>query len=687
MKKYGYTLIEVMVASFISVLVIGGVSTSLAHILRTWRETQVISDLNMSLELAMEHMRKDMRLSSVGVGLMSFYPATSAKYTAISFPMADDLDNDGLLDRNAEGKIEWTKTVIYHIMATSPNEFRRTIFSPRDTSASSQDLYTQLSTVALAMSDATIESASLSGESSNSRTVFKNLTKLAFFPPKSMFDGYSPSRKRGSTFNFGSIVLAPGFHTLEFTVTGKNDDSSGYDIEVDKFRLGRARGSLEAEAFMPINSHPKAPLFSYSTSAGTAVAEDMSTYGVQWSGRAQAKFNASGVGSQIDFDIYDDMWCDNNFNDPGAQVSSNCSVKFDTSFKSIAPYIGDKVVSMDKGIAWTASSCGDTIQTIPVTSTTTVWNAIYGGSAVDDISISMNGCWTRVSFERPNGYAMHLDDAKILDNITGISAPITFNNGSSSIIVPITGPSIITSDWVEMWEIDRQQPYYVYFRSIDQGGADPSGLVCWENSDNIPLSQINGGAWTNFTAGIHSVEVGYPKEAIYRSGVFDTRTDMPTFKKLYWTEIQKYSEGGDVDIRVRSANNQDMSDGNWLSANPSSDGYFQNNDGSISLMQKKRYIQYEAIFRCGHGGHTEAHTNEPTAILRDVSIMWEPPLGLVDLEVDFGMGPDCGIVEATVDGKPFAKSMVVELEIYKEGPRSLQTVHARTEIRPLNTGK
>jgi hypothetical protein len=188
--------------------------------------------------------------------------------------------------------------------------------------------------------------------------------------------------------------------------------------------------------------------------------------------------------------------------------------------------------------------------------------------------------------------------------------------------------------------------------------------------------------------GIHSLEVGYPKEAIFRSGVFDTHSVAPVFTRLYWTEVQKYDEGGDVDIRVRSANNADMLDGNWLAANWADDGYFQANGGkALVFMQQKRYIQYEVKFECGRDGVDEAHINEPTAILRDVSILWDPPMGLVDLEVDFGMGPDCGIVDATVDGKAFTKSIVVELEIYKEGPRRLQTSKAKTEIRPLNTGR
>jgi type II secretory pathway pseudopilin PulG len=686
MKNQGYTLTEVMVASLISVLVIGGVSTSMAHVFRTWRETQVTAELNMGLELAMEHMRDDIRLSSVGVGLMSFYPLDSTVYTAISFPMADDTDGDGMLDRNDEGRIVWTKTVVYHVLGTSPNEFRRTIFSPRSAKATPDALYRQLKTVAKAMSSEAITAAAMDGESCSSRSIFSNLTRLKFYPPSSIFDAYSPTRKSGSTFNFGSVVLNPGVHTLTFAVEGKNDDSSGHNIEIDRFRLGRARGALEGEIFIPANSHPVSPLFRYSVSGGSVSAEDMSAYGVEWSGNAQAKFVASGVGSKLEFSVYNDMWCDSNFDEPGSQISENCSVKWDPSFASSVPYTGDRVVSMDKGIAWSAAVCGDTPYILDITTATTVKNIIYGGSASDDMTICMNGCWTKLAFARPDGYGMNLSGVTISEIGSGDSSAVTFNDGDTSITVPADGAPLIESDWVQLWEIDREKSYAVSFTSTPQG-AGLWGLSGWQNNDGVILSVIDG-APAPVAVGIHSLEVGYPKEAIFRSGVFDTHAEDPVFVKLYWTQIERYSEGGDIDIRVRSADNADMSDGDWDAAYWNDDGYFGSNGGnSLFRMKHKRYIQYEAKFQCGRGGVIAAHTNTPTAVLRDVSILWDPPMGLVDLEVDFGMGPDCGIIEATVDGKTFSKSMVVELEIYKKGPRALQTAKAKTEIRPLNTGR
>jgi hypothetical protein len=412
----------------------------------------------------------------------------------------------------------------------------------------------------------------------------------------------------------------------------------------------------------------------------------MSAFGAEWMGNAQVRFDAAGTGSEISFEVYNDMWCDSNFDAPGAQVSSNCSVKWDTSLQLIAPYIGDKVVSMDKGIAWAATACGDSEYVMEVTNSTLVYDILYGRDLVDDMSITLNGCWARFTFERPAEHALDIRDASIANIYSGESAPITFNGGNSSITVSAVGDSVVTSDWIELWETDRDKSYVVSFKSTPQYPGK-WGLLCQENTDGVSLSWIDGD-WTPYAAGLASMEVGYPARAIYRSGVYDTHCAAADFEKLYWTQIERFEDGYDIDVRIRCGNNQDLSDGDWLEANPNNDGYFQVNGGSsLRLMSEKRYLQYEVLFSCGDRGHSGAHTNAPSSILRDVSVLWTPPMGLVDLEVDFGMGPDCGIVEATVDGKPLTKSLVIDMEVYKDGPRALQTARAQIEIKPLNTGK
>ncbi len=682
----GFTAVELLVASTVSVLVLAGVVSSMAHVFRGWREAEVNSELNINLELAMERIRQDMRLSSVGIGLMSFYPADEQTYTAISFPMADDADGDGLLDRDGENRLRWTRTVIYHVLHSTPNELRRTMFLPRNTNATPATLYAQLKQVAEATSDGAIAAAAMAGEQANSRIVFRNLTDLSFTPPDAVFDGYAPVRRRASTCNFGSLVLDGGTHELEFRVVGKNPKSSGYKVQIDRFRASLSGSPREGEIFLPANSHPRSPFYSFSAVGGSVTAEDMAAYGGAWSGNAQLVFNAWGTGGRLTVNAFDDLWCDSNFDEPGGVIASNCSVKWDTGFRSVAPFVGDKVITMDKGVAWSASACGETAETVPVTNLTVVENIVYGGTDNPDATIAMNGTWTRLFFARPDGYGLHVSAASIVDQATGAAAPVTFNNGQPAIVVPSSGESVVASDWIPLWTIDQSRSYLVRFSSAPQD-AGPWGLAGWRHAGGTTLSRIDG-VPTSVIAGIHALDVGYAGEAIYRSGIFDTQCDDPTYKTLTWTHVEDFANGGDIDVRIRAGDDPTLAGALWTTAYALYDGYLQSNgDNALSRLPKGRYVQYEALLRCGFDGNTAAHTNAPTAALRDVTITWAPPLGLVDLEVDFGTGPDCGLVQVWLDGQEFVKSMLVSLEIFKQGPRTMQTVRGTLEVRPLNTGK
>ena len=130
-----------------------------------------------------------------------------------------------------------------------------------------------------------------------------------------------------------------------------------------------------------------------------------------------------------------------------------------------------------------------------------------------------------------------------------------------------------------------------------------------------------------------------------------------------------------------------MSDADWTDAYSSYDGYFQsNNRNNISGLPRGRYVQYEAILTCGRGGSIPGAHITTTPILRDVTIEWEPPRTLTDVVVDFGTGPNCGIVRATVDGIKLVRALEVEIEIYRDGMSRRETAEGRFEIRPLNSG-
>ena len=173
----GFTLLEVLVASMISTLVIAGVTAALVQSFRSWRAAGVRSELHINLEVSMERMRHDLRLSSVGIGLMAFYPSDASEYTAISFPLATP-DAEGLLPRDSGGNIIWDTTVVYHVRPGSPDELIRSTFHPRNQDAAASDFYQQLETVVQSQDLSDVQGAAMQGETATSRVIFQNLVNM-----------------------------------------------------------------------------------------------------------------------------------------------------------------------------------------------------------------------------------------------------------------------------------------------------------------------------------------------------------------------------------------------------------------------------------------------------------------------------------------------------------------------------
>ncbi|MFA5043746.1 MAG: prepilin-type N-terminal cleavage/methylation domain-containing protein [Kiritimatiellia bacterium] len=674
-SSHGFTLIEALVAATIVVLVITGSLSTFIYGLRSWQAETVKNEINIDLEGAMERMRQDLRLSSVGIGLMAFYPANASEYTAISFPIATV--TNGLLQRDGSGKIKWTKTVIYHVLPGDPDQLRRTVFSPRKTNATPNELYSQLQDVVLGTNTC------LTGESVSEEVVFQNLVNLRIRPPEIMFDGYAPTYCKAQTFNWGSAVLSNGVHNLKFTIEGKNTNSTGYKVGFDKFTLSPSASPREGEIYLPLNSHPAywgSPYYTYSLSGGSVSAQDMSSNGASWSGNCQLTYNGAAVSNSITFVTPNDLWCDANFDSPPGVLNSNVTRKADNSFIAADPYIPDIVISMDKGTNWTAAGCTEAIvNSVDVSNTSpAVVNIIYGGTN-PAAGITMNGEWVRVLFEAGTNGNLFIENAKIskqlsgTNPVAGTTSNLTFGGAPNKKI--LSGTSAL-SDWVPNYVINRECNYLVQF-DLHTDSEKFNNARGWRQS-NAYLSAV-GGVMTNTLMGVSALEVRYPSQGLYRSGIFDTHITAPGYKELKWTHVEHLAEGADIDIRVRSGNQPDLSDaGAWLAP-----GYFQLCDGANSLAflsPQGRYVQYEALFGCGG-----LHTN--SAILRDVTIAWDVPAGLVDLQVDFAKGPDYGIVSATVDGQSFVKGLEIEMEIFKKGPFGVNTAVGIMEVRPLNTNK
>jgi prepilin-type N-terminal cleavage/methylation domain-containing protein len=684
-RSAGFTLLEVMIASAVSVLVLAGAMAALVNSMRSWRAAAIRSELHMDLEKSMEMMRQDLRLSSVGIGLMAFHPADASEYTAISFPLSTPGTN-GLLRRDAVDQIIWDTTVVYHVRPGSPDELIRSTFSPRNQLATPAERHGQLLQVVSSTSLADVVNAALAGETATSRVIFQNLVNMVFRPPQMSFDGYAPTYEKARTINWGSIVLNNGVHDLTFTVHHKNALSTGYKAGIDRFSLGYSGSIREGEIYLPANTHPASPYYQYAISGGSVIAQDMSTHGASWSGRSQLTYTPNFVlqgptGSKLTFKVQNDLWCDTNFDNPPGSFAWNCSRKTDTSFTNQAPFISDIVVSMDHGLSWEAENVTDGMASSIMVTNVTTMNVIHGGTNVPS-AIRLNGAFVRLAFNAGSSHSLHVRNVQIGRRqagdqfVAGTTQTLTFNGGQAHVQIP-SGDSVWT-DW-RRFEIDRDESYLVSWERKDAGNAIPPGLtdaIVFTGNATHVLSYLDG-VPDNRVVAMTAMEVRAPSNGVYRSGVYDTRILSPVYRNITWTQVEPFPDG-DIDIRVRSANNPDMSDaGNWWY--PAA--YFQNNiNNDISPINGGRYVQYEALFTVAG-----LHTRLP--ILRDVTITWDAPTGIVDLTVDFARGPDYGIVTADVNGQSFIKGVGVELEIFKEGPYGLESVPGSMEIRPLNTGR
>ncbi len=686
----GFTITEILVALAIATLVIGSTTMAFINGLRTWRTEMIKSELNMDLELATEHIRQDLRLSSVGIGLMSFYPATAAVYTAFSIPLATP-GNDGLLTRDASGKIIWDKTVIYHVRPGNPDELLRTSFSPRKTNATPAELYQQLRKTVAATNTTGLQAARLTNangvvEGVVSKVIFANLVKLNLRPPEVKFDGYASSYRNPQTINWGSIVLTNGMHDLKFTVIDKNPLSTGYSVGIDKFAMSASGSPREGEMYLRNPDRPTSsdggPTFAYSISGGSVSAQVMSAFGANWSGDSQLTFTPPSSNHYINFKVFNDLWCDTHFDDQIGLINSNTSRQKIEFFTNSIPYIPDVCVALEQGKTWWADNCTEgEIPSFVITNSEIIYNVIWGGTTPYS-KIILNGVWARFYFEAGSNASLFIDDVYFAEKgvgatpLTGTVTRITFEGNGQKFMWANTGA---WSDWIDT-TINREKNYLVYFKRKTEFEVF-SCARGWSSTNHF-MSYIDGVESPN-VVGISSIEVRYPDRGVYRSGIFDTHIANPAFRQVNWTHVENFPYG-DVDIRVRTGDALDLSDaGPWILS-----GYHQNPSGnSLGGVGAGRYVQYEALITTDafppydHSNHVE------TAFLRDVTIDWTPQTGICDLTVDLSQGPTYGIIAATVDGNRFIKGLEIDMEIYKIGPFGTNVVAGLMEVRPLNTAK
>jgi len=494
-----------MVASATTIIIMGGFMALFLHAMKMWQQQEIRCELNFDLENALEHVRQDLRLSSLTEfesGKMAFYGTTTGSFSAISIPISVDMDGDGLLESDTNGLIQWNQTIIYHVRPGTPDKLMRTMYSPRYTNATAAQIYSQLASVVNATTDTQVVSCPIPGSSETGTTkiVFENLVSLAFDTP-TLLSGYDCYRSSPGYTNYlwGSLVLSGGLHQITFVVTNRNAASVANNIAIDYVRFSASGSARDGELFVPANSHPTNGFYSFSVLPVALSTNVMEAYmGPEWMGQSALIFNLGNSTGSVALNITNDLWCDNNFNDPSYIWSTNCITAVTTNFGA-----GDVVFVPQKGNTWSASDSGSAVVPDRISEVTAVTNYLYGISSNSDIgTLKLNGCWARFFFERETNSvscSLLITNARIYNSSGTVYSNITFNNGSNFVMMYPEGPQSTNSDWVPMWEIDKSTNYMVSFETGVAGDRDID-MVIAENGGSPYLNRWqNNGSQTAYS--------------------------------------------------------------------------------------------------------------------------------------------------------------------------------------------
>lgn len=695
-QRRGFTLVEVLVATSVVTIAVAIALGGFIYMLKNSNITQAQNELDTQVQVAMEGLKYHMRLSSLDE--MCFYPAGASSSEAISMPLARDDDGDGAVDTDGEGAIIWDKTLVYHIWSTYPWQLRLTTFDPRDNSLSDAQRQAQLNSVVINGHG----TATHNGSNATTKVVFENLFEWSITPRASSFDGYAPTLSREINEVLGGTVLTGGTHDIKFTIKGQNSLSTGYRMGVDNLFLSPSYSRREGEAQLPAVQQDGA----------VPSAQLMTTLG-SWDGNYQLLFPATAAGNSFTLRMANDRWEETNFDGMGTGFEDT-EVDFDTT---LSPQ--DFITRLKGyGYSWYAyeqTGCTNAIGDPLATGYADTGDSVRGcavrvlirGSEVE------NGNWIRYSGGKSwvwiqnggasSGEKLKINQASIAECASTNSILPDAEPGThhrlvqwSSGVMPIeltAGSGIWMYHDLADFPIDREKNYLVTLL-IDNAAAfgyaryweeenDPSGRGCWVIPGGVP-ADVTDSAWsvrgdvtvTNRLYAVKYIYTSYPTNGVFTSQVFDTQLEAPTYTTIGWESVVPW--GTWLGLRVRSGSSNDLSDASaWTSISP------MTTPGSISP-GNGRYVQFQAQMRPSSSGWD-------TPKLRSVTVNWEGETRAVDVGGTFTKGPNYGVFEVTVDGRPLTTGINVSLQIFKDvlgfrGTRRIISSLA-TEVVPRNTGR
>lgn len=678
-------------ASSILVIALTVALAGFVYVVRSTRLSTVQAELDIEVQTAMESLKQHLRLSSIDE--ITYYPAGNGPYTALSFPMARDDDDDGAVEVDANGSIIWDRQVIYHVWSGVPNELRMTVFDPRS-DLSPTERQEQLDHVVANGNGA----GTHNGANADTRVVFANLFKWSVSSPgdAGTFDGYDGGDPFPFYHRLGSFPLTGGSHSFTFTVVGRNPSSTGFRVGVDYLFMSPSsyvsgtpplHGRREGEWQLPVAAE----------SGASAARTYMQG---SWSGNYHLRFFAVTNNNFFTLTLENDRWEETNFNEGGTH--SNTTVVFD---QTLTP--NDFVVQIEgRGTNWTASAQTGGSNGVPcvpdVYRGCAVRVIVRGGEMPDGGWLQYDGRYCTVGFRSCGAVSdsLKIEDAFIAECASSdTNSPDAKAGTFTRLLFSGAGAAAIpagTFKWTDpaAFAIDETKSYLVTYRVRDDGtsgnarewlevtapsavgayviprSAAPDAAVCQSATWSTNAAVLA----TNRVPGVEMLATTYPADAFYLSGVFNTALDAPVYSDMSWNAVKP--SGTDVRMYVRTGNSEDMSGaGAWFGPMTA--------PGAISPGARP-YVQFGALLL------SDAYGLE-TPKLKDVTVRWAGETRVMDIGGVFTKGPNYGKFKLTIDGMELTRALTVYLEIFDQalGYRGDQTLTSSlvAEVTPRNSGK
>ncbi|MFH1847420.1 MAG: hypothetical protein ABH869_07700 [Candidatus Omnitrophota bacterium] len=717
----GFSLMEVMFVAVVSLMVIGAIVSVWTYTYKTWTGENVHTQLRVQIMEALETIKRDMRLSSATY--MSFYPENSDVYTAASLPVAET-DANGLLTLDSNGKISWAKTVIYHLYSESDGTqtLRRTVYDPRDNTMTEDERYSQLGSVV---------TGGTGGSSSTTDTEFlKNVDVFEISSSAAMIDFYDDSSTpvRVGKVILGWVQLDSGNHTVRMEVTGKNDNSTGYDFGIDSLILDPGASVREFEYY----DSSYAPGGMLSLSGGSVSLQNSSV----WGNNNYLEFIAGGEGSYMQVTDAYDLWRESSFESvaldntgtTGDEMRIELDIPEEDEEGLISWFVHAEANDLEAAGRDGAFPAVEplTIRTIVTADNVGKEGALvqvkFSSSVNNDLVIANAYITKRDGITGSNGLANQAPGSLTVEEyhrhqqLFFKAADGTINSG-----ITISADSFVWSEWTA-FPLRTDSDYFITFHVSDISTVD---CRYWEDSvGTVHTYYVTGSTsdlagtpdWTAETVNpsanifVTSAISVADTEGTVESQAFDTTLSAPNYNKIKWSENKPL--GTTIFFKTRSSADQYMTGAtDWdLIAGSSS------NPHSLA-MGSGRYVQFlaelstelfwkSAASQLSYADYIEAQVDFPSddqfprdstgdflvtdynvPWIDDVEIDWPGLNRMAAIEAYIAKKDSYGQAKVTVDGKDLVKTLSVHINVSDEvSGRTLEEDHC-LEIEPRNTGK